>query len=180
MLTSDCVFWILAHLTINTEEQTLFLAYLYDGIGLVRRHCKECRCILTQVLTPFCVWKYLLYLIFLHLLSHSVTADPRPFLDRDTAINLGLLPFYHIYGILVNMLISLTYGQTMVVIPEFNPQLFVDTIKKYRVRTITITITISIKRRLISVRQRWLICFTTPWLDGLYVFFPKWTHSWEI
>lgn len=91
---------------------------------------------------------------FWHLLSHSVTADPQPFLDRDTAINLGLLPFYHIYGILVNALLSLSYGQTMVVIPEFNPQLFVDTIKKYRVRTITITITISIKRRLISVRQR--------------------------
>lgn len=65
-------------------------------------------------------------------MQSDIFSDPQTFLEKEST-NLGLLPFYHIYAILISFLGSLAMGQTTVVIPEFNPQMFLDLIKKYKI-----------------------------------------------
>jgi len=57
------------------------------------------------------------------------------YVEREGAVNLGLLPFYHIYAVLVTFLSSLSWGQTTVVIPGFDPRLFLEIVPKYKVRS---------------------------------------------
>jgi 4-coumarate--CoA ligase len=63
----------------------------------------------------------------------DLNSDPQVYFERDRTINLALLPFYHIYAIVISFLGSLSCGETSVIIPEFNPQLFIDMIQKYKV-----------------------------------------------
>lgn len=63
----------------------------------------------------------------------DITSDPQIFLEREGTVNLGLLPFYHIFAIVVNFMGALSWGQTTVIIPGFDPQLFIETIQKYKV-----------------------------------------------
>ena len=49
--------------------------------------------------------------------------------DRQIAI----LPFYHIYGIITHCLAILKKGLTSVVLPGFEPKLFLDSIQNYGV-----------------------------------------------
>src|SRR2546428_1063339 len=51
--------------------------------------------------------------------------------ERDTTI--GVLPFFHIYGMVVIMNLSLHVGATVVTMPRFDLQQFLQTIEKYRV-----------------------------------------------
>ena len=53
--------------------------------------------------------------------------------ERENTIQLGLLPFYHIYAFIVYFMCGLSWGQTTVVIPGFDPKLFLETIQKYKV-----------------------------------------------
>lgn len=46
---------------------------------------------------------------------------------------LGVLPFYHIYGMVVIMNMSLVRGATVVTMPRFDPELFLSSIQKYKV-----------------------------------------------
>jgi acyl-CoA synthetase (AMP-forming)/AMP-acid ligase II len=58
----------------------------------------------------------------------------QPFLPSDPIeVLLGVLPFYHIYGLTVLMNIVLSHGQTLVTLPRFELPVFLETIHKYRV-----------------------------------------------
>jgi acyl-CoA synthetase (AMP-forming)/AMP-acid ligase II len=58
----------------------------------------------------------------------------QPFLPSDPVeVLLGVLPFYHIYGLTVLMNIVLSHGQTLVTLPRFELPVFLETIQKYRV-----------------------------------------------
>src|SRR5207245_2614045 len=46
---------------------------------------------------------------------------------------LGLLPFYHIYGMLVIMNLALYFGATVVTMPRFDMEQFLETLQKYGV-----------------------------------------------
>lgn len=52
-------------------------------------------------------------------------------LEADTLI--GILPFFHIYGLTVLMNISLAVGATVVVLPRFELESFLTTLERYRV-----------------------------------------------
>jgi acyl-CoA synthetase (AMP-forming)/AMP-acid ligase II len=51
---------------------------------------------------------------------------------------LGLLPFFHIYGMVVIMNMSLAQGATVVTMPRFEPELFLSLIEKHRVTRINL------------------------------------------
>eukprot|EP00731_Ephydatia_muelleri_P025132 Em0017g215a len=46
---------------------------------------------------------------------------------------IGVLPFYHVYGFAIIMMSSLWQGSKLVVLPKFDPALFLSTLQKYRV-----------------------------------------------
>lgn len=50
---------------------------------------------------------------------------------KDTQI--AILPFYHIYGIITHCFALLKKGQTSVVLPGFEPKLFLESIQNYGV-----------------------------------------------
>jgi acyl-CoA synthetase (AMP-forming)/AMP-acid ligase II len=52
--------------------------------------------------------------------------------NRDE-IALGLLPFFHIYGMVVVLFNCLAQGITNIIMPKFDPELFLNTIAKYKV-----------------------------------------------
>ena len=54
------------------------------------------------------------------------------FLGKEILI--GVLPLFHVYGMFVNVMKGPLYGATSVLLEHFEPQLFLDTIKKYQVR----------------------------------------------
>ena len=49
---------------------------------------------------------------------------------------LGLLPFYHIYGLIPIMGAALDTGTTLVTLPKFEPVSFLSTVEKYRMTTL--------------------------------------------
>jgi acyl-CoA synthetase (AMP-forming)/AMP-acid ligase II len=51
---------------------------------------------------------------------------------------LGLLPFFHIYGMVVIMNMSLAQGATVVTMPRFEPELFLSLIEKHKVTRINL------------------------------------------
>lgn len=51
--------------------------------------------------------------------------------EMDTII--GVLPFYHIYGMVVIMLLSLARGATVVTVPRFDPPQFLELIQQHKV-----------------------------------------------
>jgi len=48
-------------------------------------------------------------------------------------IFIGILPFFHIYGKVVIMLGGLVNGAKIVILPKFEPKLFLDTLQNYAV-----------------------------------------------
>ena len=50
---------------------------------------------------------------------------------RDTI--LGLMPFFHIYGQVGTMLSGLRKGVRIAVLPKFEPELYMNTLQKYKV-----------------------------------------------
>jgi len=62
-----------------------------------------------------------------------VCSSPLLFTEREGVIQLGLLPFYHIYAVMVTFVMSLSWGQTTVVVPGFDPRLFLEIVPKYKV-----------------------------------------------
>jgi len=53
--------------------------------------------------------------------------------EREGVVQIGLLPFYHIYAVMVTFMMSLSWGQTTVVVPGFDPRLFLEIVPKYKV-----------------------------------------------
>ncbi|KAG1687954.1 putative 4-coumarate--CoA ligase 3 [Nymphon striatum] len=48
-------------------------------------------------------------------------------------VSLGLLPFFHIYGLVAILLHTIINGGTVICIPKFTPELFMSSIQTYRV-----------------------------------------------
>lgn len=46
----------------------------------------------------------------------------------------GLLPFFHIYGMVVVQFASLMAGSQMITVPRFEPELFLNVLEKEKVR----------------------------------------------
>ena len=46
---------------------------------------------------------------------------------------MGLLPFYHIYGMVVVQFSAITQGTKLVVLPKFEPDTFLKAIQKHKV-----------------------------------------------
>ena len=55
-------------------------------------------------------------------------------LDVDEVV-IGILPFYHIYGMVVVMSLALHQGTTVVTLPRFELEQFLDTMQRHRVTT---------------------------------------------
>lgn len=51
---------------------------------------------------------------------------------------LGVLPFFHIYGMVVNLFLSLYAGSTLVTLPKFEPELFLDAISQHKTDVVNI------------------------------------------
>lgn len=51
----------------------------------------------------------------------------------EGAVSLGLLPFYHIYGLVVILHTEIFTGNTVVLVPAFDLDNFLDTIVKYKI-----------------------------------------------
>ena len=54
-------------------------------------------------------------------------------LHKDGTTIMGLLPFYHIYGMDVIMLSSLHAGSKLITLSKFSPDIFLSTIQKYKI-----------------------------------------------
>ena len=61
-------------------------------------------------------------------------------------VALGLLPFFHIYGLTTILLSGLEHMKTTVTLPKFEPQTFLKSLQDYKVCSICNLITISIKK----------------------------------
>jgi len=64
----------------------------------------------------------------------QLTAQPNHFLGfTDNTVLLAVLPFFHIYGVII-FLISAPYtGTCTVSMPKFDPEKYIDNLKKYKV-----------------------------------------------
>jgi len=60
-------------------------------------------------------------------------------------VQLGLLPFYHIYAVMATFITSLSRGQTSVIVPGFDPRVFLEVVPKYKVVHHTVIIVIIIR-----------------------------------
>src|SRR5262245_4055209 len=61
-------------------------------------------------------------------------ADVRSWLSADDTL-IGLLPFFHIYGLLVILNLALYKGATVVTMPRFDLEQFLQTLQDFRVTT---------------------------------------------
>lgn len=52
--------------------------------------------------------------------------------ERDKEIVLGVLPFFHVYGMTTVMNLSIMYGSKMILLPKFHPEEVFKTIEKHR------------------------------------------------
>ncbi|KAK8751129.1 hypothetical protein OTU49_013101, partial [Cherax quadricarinatus] len=69
----------------------------------------------------------------------NMIVHPSVFVPRETTESyqesfLCYLPFFHIYGILVKILVGLRRGIKLVCVPKFNPDIFVKDVKQHKVR----------------------------------------------
>ena len=51
----------------------------------------------------------------------------------DEDVLLGLLPFYHIYGLVVVQFGALSQGARLITLPKFDPMTFLESIQKQKV-----------------------------------------------
>ena len=54
-------------------------------------------------------------------------------LEADKDCLIGLLPFYHIYGMIVVQFGSIIQGGKLVVVPKFQPEMFLSAIQQHKV-----------------------------------------------
>ena len=66
-------------------------------------------------------------------------------LRADEDILLGLLPFYHIYGLVVVQFGALSQGTKLITLPKFDPMTFLESIQKQKVSHHSSSISVSIQ-----------------------------------
>jgi acyl-CoA synthetase (AMP-forming)/AMP-acid ligase II len=55
------------------------------------------------------------------------------FRGREGIVQLGLLPFYHIFAVIASFVSTFYRGQTTVVVPGFDPRVFLEVVPKYKI-----------------------------------------------
>ena len=70
-----------------------------------------------------------------NVVSNTLQADHPQLLDlsHENMTLLGVLPFFHIYGMVAILFSSLYFGCKTVTLPRFDPEMFLATIQRYRV-----------------------------------------------
>ncbi|EDV24441.1 uncharacterized protein TRIADDRAFT_56240 [Trichoplax adhaerens] len=63
----------------------------------------------------------------------QAAVSPEQFLLKDPEIFLCVLPLYHIFGMIVCMLAPIYFGVTVIMLPRFDPQVFLKCVEKYKV-----------------------------------------------
>lgn len=56
--------------------------------------------------------------------------------DDSQDVVLGILPMFHIYGMVIVLYTAMAAGAKLVTLPKFDPVQFVETMVKYQVMTI--------------------------------------------
>ncbi|HEY3080363.1 MAG TPA: 4-coumarate--CoA ligase family protein [Chloroflexota bacterium] len=69
-----------------------------------------------------------------NIVQTNAAADVREWVTSDDTL-IGLLPFFHIYGMLVILNLALYKGATVVTMPRFDLEQFLQTLQNYRVTT---------------------------------------------
>jgi acyl-CoA synthetase (AMP-forming)/AMP-acid ligase II len=69
-----------------------------------------------------------------NIVQTDAAADVRSWLDSESVL-IGLLPFFHIYGMLVILNHALYRGATIVTMPRFDLEQFLQTLQSHRVTT---------------------------------------------
>ena len=62
-----------------------------------------------------------------------MSSSPLLFTQREGVVQLGLLPFYHIYAVMATFMTSLSWGHTSVIVPGFDPRVFLEVVPKFKV-----------------------------------------------
>lgn len=57
------------------------------------------------------------------------------FIETNQSIVLGVLPMFHIYGMVVVLLESLKHGDKVVTLPKFDPIMFKEALVKKKVKS---------------------------------------------
>ena len=57
-------------------------------------------------------------------------------------VGLGLLPFSHIYGLVVIALVSMYHGDSVVVLPNFEMKTFLSAIERFKISNLSLVSTI--------------------------------------
>ena len=63
-------------------------------------------------------------------------SSPDQFSLHDNDIIMTVLPFYHIFGMVVTLLLPIYFGCTVILLARFDPQKFLECVEKYRVNLI--------------------------------------------
>lgn len=65
---------------------------------------------------------------------HQLTSQPDHFLGyTDNTVLLAVLPFFHIYGVVIFLLSAPYTGACTVSMPKFDPEKYIENLKKYKV-----------------------------------------------
>ena len=65
--------------------------------------------------------------------TYELVKRARPDLLGDNDVLLGLLPMFHIYGMVTILHYSMIHGSTLVTLPNFEPETFLKAIAQHRV-----------------------------------------------
>ncbi|GJQ77217.1 hypothetical protein Trydic_g14886 [Trypoxylus dichotomus] len=66
----------------------------------------------------------------------AITLEPNYFYEPKTRVTLGVLPFFHLFG-LNTVITGLVHGRMVVVIEKFDPIIYLSCVEKYKIETIT-------------------------------------------
>ncbi|KAK2590987.1 hypothetical protein QQS21_011323 [Conoideocrella luteorostrata] len=115
-----------------------------------------------------------------------VDAPARKELDIKTHVNIGVLPFSHIYGLTLVALLGHYRGDQVVVLPKFDPDTFLNAIERFKVNQLSVVppmlIYLVMNKQKVSKYDlssvRWVYCGAAPLgtevINGLLKIWPNW------
>ncbi|GAO14840.1 uncharacterized protein UV8b_04079 [Ustilaginoidea virens] len=91
-------------------------------------------------------------------------------LGIETQVNLGVLPFSHIYGLTIVCLLSHFRGDQVIVLPKFDPDTFLNAVQQHKVEQLSVVppmlIYITTNKHKVSRYDlssvRWVLCGAAP------------------
>lgn len=73
--------------------------------------------------------------------GHPDNKDPSLSIDQPDPFRtiMAIAPFYHAYGIVVMLTIGIAGGAKLIILPKFEPHLFLDSIQKYKIKFVPLS-----------------------------------------